>query len=255
MDRASGTMCHPQIGSETNTMHFIRRFCGISMSLLAIAGTACEAPEGIRAARPAPPFLDGAVVGVTLAGEGRARLLTSADVIDGVAGTRAYLSTDGGLTISERQPLRRVSNEPSHLILTNLTAGTTYTVHVVAVTNIGIESEPNDEGPLAVEIPAVKTDDVAPLATDMSNLENHGDAVAVRWFQNIDDTDVYGYIVERSVDGGTFEVITPVLLDSVAPQFRDLDATTPGAYQYRVVVEDLSGNRSAPSTPLSITVQ
>jgi hypothetical protein len=236
-------------------MHFPRRLSSLVLPLCAFALTACDAPEGLRAARPAPPLLDGAVVGVTAGGEGRARLLSSSDVIDGVAGMRAYLSTDGGLTIAGRQPLRRVSNEPSHLILTELAPDTTYTVHVVAVTNIGIESLPNEEGPLAVVVPAAKADEVAPLAAEMSNVENHGDAIAVRWFQNVDDTDVFGYVVERSVDGGAFSAISPVVLDSVAPQFRDLTATTPGAYEYRVVVEDLSGNLSAPSPSLPITVQ
>lgn len=226
---------------------------GLALTLAAISATACESPEGILATRPIEAILSGAVVGTTASGEGRARLATTVDVYLGVAGTRAYLSTDDGATYTSRQPLRRVSNEPAHLMLTDLTPGTTYTVQVVSVTNLGVESAPNLEGPLAVVVPATKDDDEVPTAPDMNRVENHGDALSVRWYQAV-DADVFGYWVERAVDGGAFEVVSDLLQDSIAPHFRDTTATTPGAYEYRVVTEDLSGNLSAPSLTLTINV-
>jgi len=228
---------------------------GLALTLMAISATACESPEGILATRPLEALLSGAVVGTTASGEGRARLATTVDVYLGVVGTRAYLSTDGGATYTSRQPLRRVSNEPAHTMLTDLTPGTTYTVQVVSVTNLGVESLPNTEGPLDVVVPATKNDDTVPAAPDVNRIENHGDAISVRWFQSTDDADVFGYWVERAVDGGAFEVVSDLLQDSVAPHFRDATATTPGAYEYRVITEDLSGNLSAPSLTLTLNVQ
>ncbi len=56
-------------------------------------------------------------------------------------------------------------------------------------------------------------------------------------------------MIERSLDGAPFAPVSgEVLLATGAPRFRDTGAAPGGPYNYRVIAEDLSGNRSPPSS-------
>jgi len=245
----------------------------LACAALAIGSAACarDAAEAISAQRfEAPGVTAGATsiqAGVTAAGVGRARIeINGPTLYQGAVGFRAYLSSDQGVTFSLRRPEGRYSSDSGSLLLSNLAAGVSYQVKLVTVSNLGFESsqpvttwdDDNDTAtpavPIAVAIPATKTDVTPPAAPYSVGAEWHGDAVSLRWSSS-GDADLYGYQVERATDAaGPFSAIGGLALDAENPQARDTTAQAGQTYHYQVLAEDLSDNRSVPSTATAISV-
>jgi hypothetical protein len=236
------------------------------------AACARDAPEAIAAQRfDAPAVVAGATsiqVGRTDLGEGRARIAVSGPTLyQGAVGYRAYLSVDNGATFTLRRPAGRYSNEQNLLLLDQLTAGADYRVKLVSVSNLGFESATsvttwdadNDTNtppvPIALAIPATNVDATLPLVPYAPSAEWHGDAVSLRWSAG-SDRDLYGYQVERGdAAAGPFAALGALVLDSENPHYRDDTAQSGQTYHYRLLAEDLSGNRSAASTATAFTVR
>lgn len=246
----------------------------LACAAFAIGSAACarDAPEAIAAQRFEAPGVnagaDSIQVGVTAGGEGRARLDVSGPTLyQGAVGYRAYLSTDGGATFPLRRPEGRYSSESGILLLGNLAAGVSYQIKLVTVSNLGFESsapvvlwDHDDDTstaaiPIAVAIPAAKADLTAPAVPYMAGAEWQGDAVSLRFSGSSSDLDRYGFVVERATDaGGPFSAIGALVLDAENPQLRDVTAQSGQTYHYQVLAEDLSGNRSAPSSAVAFSV-
>ncbi|MBN2359972.1 MAG: fibronectin type III domain-containing protein [Deltaproteobacteria bacterium] len=244
------------------------RWIALLASTLA-AACARDAPEAIAAQRFEAPILVGGAaaiqVGLTDDGEGRARLALSGPILyRGAVGFRAHLRAADGTAL--RRPARRFSNEQSLLLLSGLDAGVSYSVQLVTVSNLGIESGPptttwddddepaTPEVPISIAVPSARTDATPPAVPCLSSAEWHGDAVSLNWSSGL-EADLYGYRIERGTDAsGPFTVLGPLVLDAANPHFRDAGAQPGQTYYYRLRAEDLSGNLSAASPPFSFAV-
>ena len=70
--------------------------------------------------------------------------------------------------------------------------------------------------------------------------------VRLSWSAARDPQGIYGYWIERSSDGGPWEILSAVRAD-MHTTFQDGTAVAGTAYRYRVRAYDLAGNKSAPS--------
>ena len=227
-----------------------------SVFFVAILAAGCsEAPEALN------PFSSGAMsssasfVGVTAAGEGRARLRVSSNnqgLGNGFVGVRALLSSDGGLTFDDRRPRSRYHPDPGIALVDELAAGSHVDVVVVSINNLGIESEFDAvNGLIGIDVPVTSDDVQAPDAPFLSPPLAAPGGVALQWDESNDDT--YAFHVERAVDGGAFTEVARPLVVSESGYF-DADVVAGSTYLWHVVSEDLSGNLSAPSDDVTLTV-
>lgn len=125
--------------------------------------------------------------------------------------------------------------------------------------------------PLVIDGAACVTDPDAPdpTANLWSTVTPYG--VRLLWDSVHSSDDIYGYIVERSVDGSPWvDVAGGVIVDSgaqqeptgqiyIRPDWLDPEALPGGSLagstiEYRVITEDLSANRSGPSTPVLVVL-
>ncbi len=78
--------------------------------------------------------------------------------------------------------------------------------------------------------------------------------VRLSWSAALDSEGVYGYWIERSADGGPWEIVSAVRAD-MHTTFQDSTAVAGTAYRYRVRAYDLAGNKSAPSNEVAIALR
>jgi 2,4-dienoyl-CoA reductase-like NADH-dependent reductase (Old Yellow Enzyme family) len=103
-----------------------------------------------------------------------------------------------------------------------------------------------------LQAPEAPRDRAAPLWPPGAALEATGQRgrVHLEWTAATDDTEVYGYMVMRSEEGGPWLHIDSAR--GVAHRFDDTGALGGTRYRYRVVAYDLAGNRSLPLGPAEI---
>jgi 2,4-dienoyl-CoA reductase-like NADH-dependent reductase (Old Yellow Enzyme family) len=79
--------------------------------------------------------------------------------------------------------------------------------------------------------------------------------VRLSWSAARDLEGLYGYWVERSADGGPWDIVSAVRAD-MHTTFQDSSAVAGTAYRYRVRAYDLAGNKSRPSmeVPIRLTL-
>ena len=77
--------------------------------------------------------------------------------------------------------------------------------------------------------------------------------VRLSWSAAQDPEGVYGYWIERSADGGPWEIVSAVRAD-MHTTFQDSTAVAGTAYRYRVRAYDLAGNKSAPSNGVAMSL-
>lgn len=97
-------------------------------------------------------------------------------------------------------------------------------------------------------------DKVPPQAPNLLRLEQKPEGIRLHWTPSTED-DLAGYLVERSGKGGVFrplEMRKPIPVD--AREHTDTQVKTGRIYRYRLIALDEAGNRSQPSTTLSIRV-
>ncbi|HTF56940.1 MAG TPA: NADH:flavin oxidoreductase [Planctomycetota bacterium] len=78
--------------------------------------------------------------------------------------------------------------------------------------------------------------------------------VRLSWSAALDGEGVYGYWVERSAEGGPWEIVSAVRAD-MHTTFQDSTAVAGTGYRYRVRAYDLAGNKSAPSNIVEISLR
>ena len=77
--------------------------------------------------------------------------------------------------------------------------------------------------------------------------------VRLSWSAAQDPEGVYGYWIERSADGGPWEIVSAVRAD-MHTTFQDSTAVAGTAYRYRVRAYDLAGNKSTPSNGVAMSL-
>ena len=77
--------------------------------------------------------------------------------------------------------------------------------------------------------------------------------VRLSWSTARDPEGVYGYWIERSADGGPWEIVSAVRAE-MHTTFQDSTAVAGAAYRYRIRAYDLAGNKSAPSNVVSVSL-
>jgi fibronectin type 3 domain-containing protein len=161
---------------------------------------------------------------------------------DHVARFRVYERTAAGLVRHDPNGVLRIDTraEQSYRFAVAET-GQTRTFSVVAVDAAGEESA-------AAEVTFVVRDVVAPRAPEGVEARTAGgSAVEVTWPVS-PEPDVAGYYVTRGRDVlGAFERVGPGLLGPFETVLVDSSHRAGGAYLYRVVAVDASGNESDPS--------
>jgi len=70
--------------------------------------------------------------------------------------------------------------------------------------------------------------------------------VRLSWSAAVDSEGLYGYWIERSGEGGPWEIVSAVRAD-MHTTFQDSTAVAGTAYRYRIRAYDLAGNKSDPS--------
>ncbi|MDP2343251.1 MAG: hypothetical protein Q8O67_19995 [Deltaproteobacteria bacterium] len=224
--------------------------------VVVVVGMAAGCPDAPEAVNPFPqvaPILNGSVQsGVTADGEGRASIPVSTGfggVGNGFVGVRAKLSDDGGLTFFDRRPRSRFAPTSGLVILDGLDSDVELSVALVSVSNLGIESAFDPGLLVPVSIPAASTDVDAPGSPTLNPPIRAPGGVALTWSDVGGDT--FAYDVERNVDGAGFVKVARVL-GSLEPGYFDADVATGSVFEWQVITEDLSGNRSAPSDLVSV---
>lgn len=227
------------------------RFVLLATGVGAALGAGCtDAPAALDAFPPDAPPPGTVVVGLTADGVGRARLTVddqpNFSLGNGVLGLRARLSADGGVTFFDTLPREKIAMGHT-IVVDGLDAGAVVHVSFVAVTNLGVASPAG--GLLQIIVPSDHTDVDAPAAVaNLTALPGAG-GVALRWSEPAGD--VFRYDVLRGCDGDAPARVGSVD-SSATPGFFDSGAH--GACVWRVVAEDLSGNRSADSTDATLEV-
>jgi len=77
--------------------------------------------------------------------------------------------------------------------------------------------------------------------------------VRLSWSAARDPEGMYGYWIERSADGGPWEIVSAVRAE-MHTTFQDSTAIAGTAYRYRVRAYDLAGNKSAPSNVVAASL-
>lgn len=77
--------------------------------------------------------------------------------------------------------------------------------------------------------------------------------VRLSWSAARDSEGMYGYWIERSADGGAWELVSAVRAD-MHTTFQDNTAVAGVAYRYRVRAYDLAGNKSPPSNLVQVAL-
>jgi hypothetical protein len=78
--------------------------------------------------------------------------------------------------------------------------------------------------------------------------------VRLSWSAAGDGEGMYGYWVERSAEGGAWEIVSAVRAD-MHTTFQDSTAVAGTGYRYRVRAYDLAGNKSVPSNIVGIALR
>jgi fibronectin type 3 domain-containing protein len=131
--------------------------------------------------------------------------------------------------------------EASQYTDTNTTYGTQYRYVVVAFSDEqhqSLGSEPRSITPVDVFAPAVPIDLMA---------EAGPQSVELGWTHNAEG-DFQGYNVLRSLDGGPFEIVGPMLS---TPAYSDRAVEAGKQYRYTVSAIDMLGNESAASAAVT----
>jgi hypothetical protein len=77
--------------------------------------------------------------------------------------------------------------------------------------------------------------------------------VRLSWSSARDPEGMYGYWIERSADGGPWEIVSAVRAE-MHTTFQDSTAIAGTAYRYRVRAYDLAGNKSPPSNIVDVSL-
>ncbi len=191
------------------------------------------------AVAPDAPTLTGA-----FPGEGRLCLEWLAPETDvlgqpaAIAGYRIYRRS-----LSEEEYGRPLNAEPAKgTSFVDTTAP--YGVPLVYTVRAVLEGNPKVEGLPAEELPIVFADVYPPPAPTRVDALSEGNLVRLLW-DPVDASDLAGYLVFRSRDGGAPERLTKEPLTD--PFFTDETARQGAHYRYTVRAIDRNGNQSAPS--------
>lgn len=100
----------------------------------------------------------------------------------------------------------------------------------------------NKQAQAAPAIVTSTTDDkTAPMKPSGVTVKQQGDELVVSWPEGSDDKGVKGYVLERSIDGVTWEVVSEGITET---SYTDKNIEPGTYYFYRVRTVDTSGNQS-----------
>lgn len=157
-------------------------------------------------------------------------------------GSKAHVT--GKFFSLHSEPLR----EPRYLDPVPPSSQSRYAYRIVAVDRAWNRSKPSKT------VIARMPDRVPPQAPNLLRLTQTPKGVRLEWTPNVEE-DLAGYRIERSEAGGRFLPLTkgkPIAVD--ARNFVDTRVKSGRIYRYRLIALDEAGNRSRPSTTLSIRV-
>nr|WP_239170726.1 PQQ-dependent sugar dehydrogenase [Actinoplanes xinjiangensis] len=125
-----------------------------------------------------------------------------------------------------------------------VTPGARWGLYVNARDAAGNVSQASATVPITV--PQCQTDTQAPTAATGLSATATGTTVSLRWNAATDNVGVTAYEITRNG--------TPAgSVNGTATNFTDSGLTASTRYEYRVVAVDAQGNRSTPSTPITVT--